>query len=123
VLRSQLWNGDKSKKKHLLACDGAHIVMHAETAYPAGLRDHFLQPCARCFNEMGPYTFEQIPSLVSRKGYGEMLLGSSQNALQPHNDEIGKQVDPHRFWPPTHEFLHETRDALAESGLDFTLRF
>ena len=70
---------------------------------------------------MGPHAFEQIPASVSGKGQGEMLLGGSQNALQAHHNQIGQQMDPHRFWPPAHEFLHEVRDTLAESGLDFTL--
>ena len=72
---------------------------------------------------MGPHLLQQIPPLLGRKRFDEMLLGRGQHALKADHEEIAEQVGENVLRSAAHVVLLEATDPFANGGFDFSLCF
>jgi hypothetical protein len=114
---------DQSKEHDLFAGGGADVVVKAQRPDTRDLLDHRFHERPRRFEHVGADLFEQISPLFRRKRFDQLLLGGGQNAMQPDDEKIAKQVGMDGLGAHAHVLLFEVRNPFAHRGFDFTLRF
>src|SRR5580700_7090026 len=84
--------------------------------------DYRLQERLRRFDQVGPYSLEQVPPLLGRD-FGKLLFGGRQQALEPDDDEIAEQVGMNVLRASAPVFLLKAPDPFANGGFNLALSF
>src|SRR5205814_1594757 len=85
--------------------------------------NHRLHHRPRGLQQMVPHLLEKVSTLLSGQRLDQLLLGSGQDALKAHYEQIADQVGVNIFGPPAHVFLLEASHPVADGGLNFALGF
>ena len=120
---SELRRLGKSEEHNLFAGDGADVVMQAARLDARNVINQCFQGRPGGFNKLCSYLLQQVTTLLSRKRFHQVLLGSGQYTLQADHDQVTDQMRANVLWPTTHELLLEPRHSLANRRFDLSLRF
>ena len=110
----------EGEEHDLLASYGADVMVHGHDLDAGALLDHRLHDWTGRFDQMGPYSLEQIPPVFGRKRFDQVLFGCCQDASKANQQEIFEQVDLDVLGAPANVIPLEATDFLADGSFDLT---
>ena len=109
------------KNNDLFASPSADIVVQAAGFYASDSLHQRIQLGPRYLDKLRPNLFQQVAPFFNRQRGHQMLLGGSQNTLQPNHQQIANQMRTDVLGPPAHVFLLEMGNPLADGSFDLSL--